>query len=336
MDRLTLRTRLFVDQSNSSLVRLFLRYARSIAFSALRGGLVKGQLIVEDVEGHHIFGDPEAAESAVRLTVVNGAAWGKIFLTYDIGLAEAYMQGDLEVSDLKGLLNLWLDNRTGLGSMSSTFNSFFQWASSVINNTIFIQNLEIAKRSAEISYDVSNIFMQCFLSKEMMYSAALWSDAEHGPRGDLTHAPTEGDLENAQQRKIRHLLSKARLRPGDRLLEIGSGWGALAIEAGRMGCFVDTITLSKEQKLLADELIAAAGLSGCVTVHLCDYRGLPSSFKHSFDACISCEMLEAVGHKNYCAYFSAIDWALKEDRATVVITVTTQPEYRYSEYQSAG
>jgi cyclopropane-fatty-acyl-phospholipid synthase len=63
-----------------------------------------------------------------------------------------------------------------------------------------------------------------------MYSAALWGDAEHGPRGDLTFGPTEGDLEDAQQRKIHHFLNKARLRPGDRLLEIGSGWGAMAIE----------------------------------------------------------------------------------------------------------
>ncbi|KAF7373617.1 putative cyclopropane fatty acid synthase [Mycena sanguinolenta] len=162
---------------------------------------------------------------------------------------------------------------------------------------------------------------------------ALWDDAEHGPRGDLTHGPTEGDLESAQQRKIHYFLKKARLRPGDRLLEIGSGWGAMAIEAGRMGCIVDTITLSKEQKIQADKMISEAGLPESVRVHLCDYRELPPSFEHSFDACITESFNKAVGYKSYGAYFKAIDWALKTDRATVVISSTTQPEFRYSEYQ---
>ncbi|KAJ7496790.1 cyclopropane fatty acid synthase [Mycena latifolia] len=335
MDQLTLRSRLFIDQSNTLLVRVFLRYARSAAFSALRHGLIRGQLIVDDDEGQHIFGELEDRESKpiVHLTVSNNAMWGQLFLSHDLGFAEAYMQGHFQTSSLKDLLNLWLDNRAGLSLMSSTLSSALQFVSSTLSNIIFRQSLTMARRSAEISYDVSNTFMECFLSKEMMYSAALWSDAEHGPRGDLTFGPTEGDLEDAQQRKIQHFLKRARLRPGDRLLEIGSGWGAMAIAAGRMGCSVDTITLSKEQKTEADKRISAAGLSETVRVHLCDYRQLPPSFEHIFDACICCEMIEAVGLKNFGVYFKALDWALKKDRATVVISVTTQPECRYSEYQ---
>jgi cyclopropane-fatty-acyl-phospholipid synthase len=71
---------------------------------------------------------------------------------------------------------------------------------------------------------------EAFLSKEMMYSCALWGDEEGGVRGDLAHGPTSGDLEAAQRRKIHHVLRKARVRPGDRLLEFGSGWGGMAIE----------------------------------------------------------------------------------------------------------
>ncbi|KAJ7801883.1 Mycolic acid cyclopropane synthetase-domain-containing protein [Mycena olivaceomarginata] len=326
MDRLTLRSRVFIDQSNTLLVRTFLQYGQPHCYSserqlivgklgpslfnALGSGVTRGQLIVQDDEGEHVFGKLQdmESESAVCLTVTNNAVWGQVFLSHDLGFAEAYMQGHIEVSDLKGLLNLFLDNRTGLDVLSSSLNSVFQLVSSILSNTILRQNLTMAKRSAQISYDVSNTFMECFLSKEMMYSAALWDAPEHGPRGDLTHG------------------LKARLRPGDRLLEIGSGWGAMAIEAGRMGCAVDTITLSKEQKMQADERIAAAGLAESVRVHLCDYRELPPAFEHSFDACISCEMLEAVGYKNYGAYF-------RTDRATVVISSTTQPESRYSEYQ---
>ncbi|TFY83624.1 hypothetical protein EWM64_g389 [Hericium alpestre] len=166
-----------------------------------------------------------------------------------------------------------------------------------------------------------------------MYSSAIWGKGENGPRGDLTVGPVDGDLEAAQLRKIHHFLKAARLHPGGRLLEIGSGWGAMAIEAARLGCSVDTVTLSREQKTLADERIASAGFSDRIQVHLCDYRQLPASFENSFDACISCEMIEAVGPSNYPDYFRVIDWALKPDRGTVVISSTTQPEHRYSAYQ---
>ncbi|KAJ7141646.1 cyclopropane fatty acid synthase [Mycena filopes] len=357
MDRLTLRSQFLTAQSNTFFVRKFLQYglftslpprrqlralrrvARSVSFRALCRGLTRGQLIITDTEGTHVFGTlpesgSESPSQAVSMTVTNDALWGQLFLSHDLGLGEPYMQGHFEVSDLKGLLNLWLDNRVGLAGLSSSLSVLFEFTSSILSNTILRQNLSMARRSAEISYDISNAFMECFLGKTMMYSAALWSDAEHGLRGDLTHAPTDTDLEHAQRRKIRYFLKKARLQRGDRILEIGSGWGEMAIAAGRMGCFVDAITLSREQKIEADQRISDAGLSDCVQVHLCDYRELPPSFGKRFDACISCEMLEVVGYKNYGAYFKTISWALKADRATMVISSATQPEHRYSEHQA--
>ena len=150
----------------------------------------------------------------------------------------------------------------------------------------------------------------------MMYSCALWSDdidAENGIRGDLIAGPKEGDLETAQERKIHYVLKQARLRRGDRLLEIGSGWGAMSItvsdcccvylsdggllcfifyQAARMGCTVDTVTLSKEQKAETEIRALEAGVGDRVRVHLCDYRELPSSFEHAFDGFVSCEMFE--------------------------------------------
>ncbi|TFK85296.1 S-adenosyl-L-methionine-dependent methyltransferase [Polyporus arcularius HHB13444] len=169
----------------------------------------------------------------------------------------------------------------------------------------------------------------------MMYSCPVfWSDEENGINGDLKFGPTPGDLEAAQQRKIQSILRKARLRPGDRLLEIGSGWGAMAVAAAKIGCTVDTITLSKEQLALVEERARAAGVSDRIRVHLCDYRDLPEDFEHSFDALISTEMIEAVGKRYLPTYFQVIDWALKADRATMVLTSTSQPEHRHSEYQS--
>lgn len=128
-----------------------------------------------------------------------------------------------------------------------------------------------------------------------MYSCALWSDAEGGVRGDLDFGPRSGDLETAQLRKIHHVLRKARVQPGHRLLEFGSGWGGLAIEAARsFGAEVDTLTLSKEQKALAEERIKAAGLEGRIRVHLMDYRELPPEWEKCFDAFVSVEMIEVM------------------------------------------
>ena len=129
----------------------------------------------------------------------------------------------------------------------------------------------------------------------MTYSSALWPDNLGGVRGDLEGRSSDADLEKAQQYKIAHLLRKARVRPGDRVLEFGSGWGALAIAAGKLGCEVDTITLSPKQKAFAEARIAEEGLDGKIRVHLCDYRNLPPEFERAFDAFISVEMVEVCG-----------------------------------------
>ncbi|OBZ79890.1 Tuberculostearic acid methyltransferase UfaA1 [Grifola frondosa] len=134
-------------------------------------------------------------------------------------------------------------------------------------------------------------------------------------------------------RKIRHVLAKARIAPGHRLLEIGTGWGAMAIEAARLGCIVDTVTLSSQQKLLTEERAASAGLSDRVRVHLLDYRQLPASFEGVFDSFVSCGMVEATGLNDHTTYFKVIDWALKKNKGAAVISATAQPEFRYSKFQ---
>ncbi|KXN84102.1 Cyclopropane-fatty-acyl-phospholipid synthase, partial [Leucoagaricus sp. SymC.cos] len=304
--------------------------ARSKAFSVLEQGVKKGCLIVEDDAGEYQFG--KTGDLTVFVKVKNDNLWTRLLLSYNIGFAEAYMHGDFEVSDLRDLLNLWLDNRTTLTGLSSYISTLCQAWSSLAIYTLGRQNLAKSIENVD-GYNVSNDFMQCFLSKEMMYSCAMWSDEEGGPDGDLIVGSSPGDLEAAQLRKIRHILRLALAKPGKRLLEIGTGWGAMAIEAARLGCQVDSVTLSVEQKALAEERIKAAGLEGQVRVHLCDYRQLPPEFKNFFDSFISCEMIEAVGLRQYKDYFGMIDWALKKNNAAAVITATSQPEDRYTDYQ---
>ena len=204
-------------------------------------------------------------------------------------------------------------------------------------------------------------WLQAFLSKEMMYSVALWSDEEGGVRGDLV-APLPASnfaLENAQQRKLHHVCEALRLFPGARVLEFGSGWGGLAIHAAiHYGAEVDSLTLSNEQKREAESRVAELerkGIlkSGMVRFHLRDYRECPAEFENAFDAFVSIEMIEVwtfldyrsandahfytkqhVGPRYYNKYFSIVDWALKPQRATAVVTSSTYPEHRFSGYQA--
>lgn len=164
----------------------------------------------------------------------------------------------------------------------------------------------------------------------MTYSCAVWPTETGGVTGDLDNPAARAaalqagrdELETAQLAKLHAIIDRAQLSPGDRVLEIGSGWGSLAIEAvNRSGCVVDTLTLSVEQKVLAEERIAAAGLSDKITVHLLDYRSLPESWHHQFDRVVSIEMIEAVGKEFLDGYFTVLDQALRKDRGLAVIQV---------------
>ncbi|KAL6306063.1 CFS1-like protein [Sparassis latifolia] len=302
---------------------------------SLKNGLQHGHLVITEGENKHSFGvvgDRPISLSA-DIAVENEAFWVRVYLSHDLGFSEAYMHGDFTTSNLKAILDLWLANRDTLTSLMSMY-SRVSWMISSIAVKNFGQTLVKSIPNVVTGYDCSNTFFQAILSKEMMYSCALWTDVTGGVRGDLDGTVKKFDLENAQLHKIHYLLKKARVRPGDRLLEFGSGWGAMAIEAAKMGCTVDTLTLSIQQKILAEQRVAEAGLSDKVRVHFMDYRNLPPEFEKAFDAFISVEMLEAVGVAYMHQYFKILDWALKSDRATAVMTATSQPESRWTMYQA--
>ncbi|KAK0452035.1 CFS1-like protein [Desarmillaria tabescens] len=308
--------------------------AKAVLLSSLGQGLRRGSLIIFDEGNSYRFGNlvPGGDADSVVIQVKSPNFWTRIYLSHDLGFAEAYMSGDFEVGSLKTMLALWLDNRTHLSELSSFWNRC-----SVVLSSLYIrylgQSLSNAKLNVITGYDVDNEFFKSFLSRDMTYSCAIWPESAGGVRGDLTDKWQEEDLEVAQLHKIRNLLKKARLRPGDRLLEFGTGWGALAIEAAKMGCEVDTLTLSVNQKAVAEQRIAALSLQERVRVHLLDYRKMPSDFEHAFDAFISVEMVEAVGAMHLGNFFKILDWALKPRRAAAVITATTQPEWRFKVFQ---
>jgi len=158
-----------------------------------------------------------------------------------------------------------------------------------------LQSIAGARHNIGRHYDLSNELFALFLDQTMTYSSAIF--AEHD--GALVAA----DLADAQRRKIDRLLDRAGVGPGCRVLEIGTGWGELAIRAARRGATMCSITISREQQALAARRVAEAGLAGRVRVELRDYRDVDGRF----DAICSAEMLEAVGERYWDTYFAALD-----------------------------
>ena len=156
-----------------------------------------------------------------------------------------------------------------------------------------------SRRNIHRHYDLSNDLFALFLDQTMTYSSALFDT-------DSTGAPlaTAETLSDAQHRKIDTLLDRVGVGPGTRLLEIGTGWGELAIRAARRGATVHSLTISAEQYDLAVRRVAEAGLSDRVTVELRDYRELEAE---PFHAIVSVEMIEAVGERYWPTYFATLD-----------------------------
>lgn len=167
-------------------------------------------------------------------------------------------------------------------------------------------------------YDLSNDLFAAFLDPTLSYSSALFEDPEQASADDFVAA---------QHRKIDRLLDQAGVGEGTRLLEIGTGWGELALRAAARGAKVRSITLSVEQQVLARERIAAAGHADQVQVDLCDYRALLDEPAGAYDAVVSVEMIEAVGWQFWPTYFSTLDHVLAPG-GRVAIQAITMPHDR--------
>ncbi len=154
-------------------------------------------------------------------------------------------------------------------------------------------------------YDLSNDLFAAFLDPTLTYSAALFDTFEE-PGDPASSRPEWPDLAVAQARKIERLLDACGVGAGTRLLEIGTGWGELALRAAARGAVVHSITLSEEQLALARQRVAEAGLTDRVTIELCDYRAVTGQF----DAVVSVEMIEAVGDSYWPVYFSTLSRVL--------------------------
>ena len=164
----------------------------------------------------------------------------------------------------------------------------------------------------------------------MSYSCAIFDLSDRGKEVGVSgeDSSIRDELYEGQVRKMKHAIDKANILPGQRILDIGCGWGSLAIMIAECipSTQIDAITLSVHQQTLAQERIALAGLSDRITVHLMDYRNMPSDWKNVFDRVISIEMIEHVGKDFLEAFWSAVHWAMKPKDAIGVVQVITMPE----------
>jgi cyclopropane-fatty-acyl-phospholipid synthase len=212
-----------------------------------------------------------------------------------IGFGESYQAGEWDCANLTGLLTVFADH------VSYLVPPVLQRARKLAvrsHPTADDQSRRGARRNIGHHYDLSNEFFALFLDETMTYSSALFETETGG-----LPVAAASLLGQAQRRKTDRVLDQAGVGPGCRLLEIGSGWGELAIRAAERGALVRTITVSRRQHELTTRRVARAGLAGRVSAELRDYRDVNGEF----DAICSVEMIEAVGQRYWDTYFTVFD-----------------------------
>ncbi|XP_044970996.1 uncharacterized protein LOC123431236 [Hordeum vulgare subsp. vulgare] len=255
----------------------------------------------------------------------------KVATEGNLGLAEAYINGCFSFLDKReGLLNLFLIlilNRDVRRSCRSVKKGG-RWtplhviarlahAKYILREVSRKNTVTQTRRNISQHYDLSNDFFSLFLDKSMTYSCAVFKMENES-------------LEVAQQRKLSLLIDKAKVKRGHHVLDIGSGWGSLAIQAVKQtGCKYTGVTLSAEQHKYAERKVREAGLEDHISFMLCDYRQIPP---YKYDAIISCGMIEHVGHEYMDEFFACCESYLAED-GILVLQFISAPEERYEQYR---
>lgn len=230
-----------------------------------------------------------------------------------IGIGESYMAGDWRPASGVDLAEAMVPFARQLvepqpGVVSAVKRSLSRALPHETRNTV-----AQARRNIEAHYDLSNEMFATFLDETLTYSSALF---------DPHHAVADQSLSSAQLRKVDRILDLAGVREGTRLLEIGTGWGTLAIRAASRGASVTSLTISPSQADLARRRIEDAGVDNRVEVALSDYR----QQQGRFDAVVSVEMIEAVGEEFWPDYFTAIDRCLAPGGVGVLQAILMSPE----------
>lgn len=230
-----------------------------------------------------------------------------------IGFGESYMAGDWDAPDLAGVLTVFARQMDSL--VPPRLQAFRRLAVKALPSA-HLGSQANTRRNISAHYDLSNEMFELFLDPTMTYSSGLFSREDD-------HLDDAAALHAAQVRKIERLLDAAHVGEGSTVLEIGTGWGELALRAAARGARVRTVTLSVEQADLARRRIEAAGCADLVEVEVCDYRDTTGHY----DAVVSVEMIEAVGHAYWPDYFATLS-ARTAPGGRAVVQAITMPHVR--------
>jgi cyclopropane-fatty-acyl-phospholipid synthase len=274
-------------------------------------GLTCGRLSIEEPGGRHVLGAPDPAGGLdADIEVLDPRFWAAAAFGGTVGAGESYIRGEWRTTDLTALVRLMVRNRElmngvegGLALIGAPLRRLLHWANR--------NSRRGSQRNIAAHYDLGNDFFRLMLDPTLAYSCAIYPTAH-------------STLEQAQLAKFDTICRKLDLQPTDELLEIGTGWGGLAIHAARhYGCRVTTTTISREQHAYARAAIDAAGLAGRVTLLFEDYRDL----RGRYDKLVSVEMIEAVGARFLDTYFASCSRLLKPHGAMLLQAITLQDQY---------
>lgn len=264
-----------------------------------------------------LYGEKKIEEK-ITLEIKNNRFFTRVMLYGDIGFSESYIDEDFETSNLTKLIELALLNAKYLGTTSENEKNKLINLMPIFNkikHNLRKNSKTNSRKNISAHYDLSNEFYKLMLDETMMYSSAVFSHKEQ-------------DLYEAQKNKLEKLSSKLNLKEGSKVLEIGSGWGAMALHlANDKKCEVTTVTLSVEQKKLCEDRFKEHNIEDKINILLKDYRDLNGKF----DAIIAIEMFEAVGKEYFHIFFKKCQELLKPN-GVLVLQVITMPDQRYKDY----
>ncbi|EOB4970243.1 SAM-dependent methyltransferase [Vibrio fluvialis] len=294
--------------------------ARSVALKSLQ--LIKiGSLTIEEAyKGHDVtvehFGFAHEGQPQAHIRVTHPGFYGRVLKGGSIAAAEAYMDGWWDSPNLTAVTELMARNLSTLDQLEAQ-SSVVTRAMNKVGHWLKRNSIVRAKQNIEAHYDLGNDLYQTFLDERMLYSSALYLS-------------TNDSLEQAQIQKMDRLCQQLQLTANDHVIEIGTGWGAMAIYmAQHYGCKVTTTTISEEQFAYAEAEITRLGLEAQITLLKQDYRLLEGQF----DKLVSIEMIEAVGKAYLASYIEKCQSLLKPG-GLMAIQAITIADQRYDYYSN--
>lgn len=281
------------------------------------GSLRGGQLQLSEQNQHQVFGQRSNDALRGEMCVVNPRFYRRVALRGSMGAAESYMDGDWLADDLPAVLRVFARD----WSVSCKLDSRWRRLRSpfaVAWNRLRKNTLRGSRKNIAVHYDLSNDFYRLWLDDTMAYSSGIFAD-------DCA------TLEQASRNKFDIACRRLDLQQDDRLLEIGTGWGGLALHAAEhYGCRVTTTTISKQQGDYARDRFASRQLDEQITLLDKDYRDLSGQY----DKIMSIEMIEAVGHEYLRTFFAKCNQLLKPGGRFMLQAITI-PDQRYDRYRSS-